>query len=370
VRDEQGRKMSKTIGNVVDPLTVMDEYGTDALRFTLLTGATPGNDMNLSISRVASNRNFANKIWNAARFVISHLETWHTWPREPLIEIEDDLPSRWIRSRLHRTIADVTRLMDDYQFGQAGTLAYDFLWGEYCDWYLEMSKLVLAGDDIAARQNTLATLVTVLDQALRLLHPFVPFVSEAVWQHLKNAGGEFTELWPKALIIADWPEGGDPDEDAEARINLLIDMVRAIRNARTENKVEAGRKIAATIVVGALQEELVPYADIVARLANVDEEKLFFESELSEKPANSQALVVPGAEIYLALEGMIDLDKERMRIEKEIEQTEGEIVKTEKLLSGNFASRAPAAVVEKERAKLADAQARREKLVERLKSLL
>ena len=160
VRDEQGRKMSKTTGNVVDPLIVMDEYGTDALRFTLLTGATPGNNMNLSISRVASNRNFANKIWNAARFVIGHLDAWNTLPREALTEIEDDLPARWIRSRLNRTIVDVTRLMDDYQFGQAGTLAYDFLWGEYCDWYLEMSKLVLAGEDLAARKNTLRTLVT------------------------------------------------------------------------------------------------------------------------------------------------------------------------------------------------------------------
>jgi valyl-tRNA synthetase len=334
-----------------------------------LTGATPGNDMNLSISRVASNRNFANKIWNAARFVIGHLDAWNSLPKEALTEIADDLPARWIRSRLSRTIADVSRLMDDYQFGQAGTLAYDFLWGEYCDWYLEMSKLVLAGDDLAARKNTLRTLVYVLDQALRLLHPFVPFVSEEVWQHLKAAGGEFTALWPPALIIADWPEAGDADPDAEAQVNLLSDIVRAIRNARTENKVEAGRKIAATVVVGALHEELVPHADIVARLANVDEEKLFFEPELSEKPANSLALVVQGAEIYLALEGLLDLDKERLRLEKEVEQAESEIVKTEKLLSGNFASRAPAAVVEKERAKLTDAQARREKLMERLKSL-
>ena len=369
VRDEHGRKMSKTAGNVVDPLTVMDEYGTDALRFTLLTGATPGNDMNLSISRVASNRNFANKIWNAARFVIGNLDMWNAAPRDDFREIALDLPSRWILSRLNRTIADVTRLMDDYQFGQAGTLAYDFLWGDYCDWYLEMSKLVLNGEDQAAKANTLETLVQVLDRSLRLLHPFVPFVSEEVWQHLKFAGGKLAPFWPEALIIADWPESGEPDAEAEARVGLLIEIVRSIRNARVEYKVESSRKIAATIIVGDLQEELVPHAGIIARLANVDEEQLFIEQALSEKPQNALALVVPGADIYLSLEGMLDLTKARARLEKELQQAEAEIFKTEKLLSGNFASRAPASVVEKERAKLAEAYARRTKLDERLKSI-
>ena len=280
-----------------------------------------------------------------------------------------DLPSRWILSRLNRTIADVTRLMDDYQFGQAGTLAYDFLWGDYCDWYLEMSKLVLNGEDQAAKANTLETLVQVLDRSLRLLHPFVPFVSEEVWQHLKAAGGELAPFWPEALIIAEWPEGGETDAEAEARVGLLIEIVRTIRNARAENKVEAGRKIAATIVVGDLREELVPHAGIIARLANVDEEQLFIEQSMSDKPQNALALVVPGADIYLSLEGMVDPGKERTRLEKELEQTETEIFKTEKLLSGSFASRAPAAVVEKERAKLAEAYERRTKLDERLKSM-
>jgi valyl-tRNA synthetase len=370
VRDEQGRKMSKTAGNVVDPVTVMDEYGTDALRFTLLTGATPGNDMNLSIGRVASNRNFANKIWNAARFVIGNLDTWRTAARDPFREISLDLPSRWILSRLNRTIADATRLMDDYQFGQAGTLAYDFVWGDYCDWYLEMSKLVLNAEDQAAKANTLKTLVRVLDQSLRLLHPFVPFVSEEVWQHLKAAAQELEPSWPEALIIAEWPEGGAFDTEAEARIGLLIEIVRTIRNARAENKVEPSRKISATIVVGGLQEELVPHAGIIARLANVDEEQLFIEHSLSEKPQNALALVVSGADIYLSLEGLLDRSKERARLEKDLRQAAGDIFKTEKLLSGSFASRAPANVVEKERAKLAEAYELRKKLEERLKSIL
>ncbi len=378
VRDEHGRKMSKTLGNVTDPLTVMDEFGTDALRFTLLTGGTPGNDLNLAISRVASNRNFANKLWNAARFVIGNLnvtadggrrtvddEARTTTDERPITDeyVERyDLPSRWIRSRLNRTIHDVTGLLDDYQFGQAGTLAYEFVWGEYCDWYVEMSKLTLNGDDAAAKHNTLATLVHVLDQSLRLLHPFVPFVTEEVWQHLKRAGGEFTEDWDDALMISDWPKGGGFDDDAEQRINMLIEIVRAIRNARVEKKVEPSKKIAATIVVGDLQEEFAPLAEMIARLANVDEEQLYIETSITDKPKDSLALVVPGAEIYLSLAGMVDVGKERDRLEKELQQAEGDIIRLEKLLSGSFAERAPANVVEKERARLADAYARREKL--------
>ncbi|MCA1552947.1 MAG: valine--tRNA ligase, partial [Chloroflexi bacterium] len=345
VRDEQGRKMSKTTGNVVDPLTVMDEYGTDALRFTLLTGSTPGNDMNLAISRVASNRNFANKIWNAARFVIGHLDN----PRDrmPDDHVEQyDLPSRWIRSRLNGTTREVTRLMEEYQFGQAGTLAYEFVWNEYCDWYVEMSKLVLSGDDAAAKHNTLSTLVHVLDRSLRLLHPFVPFVTEEVWQHLKAAAGEFAADWGPALIVANWPHAGTVDETAEARMNSLIEIVRAIRNARAEKRVEPSQKVAATIVVGDLQEEFASVADIIARMANVDESQLYIESSTADKPKNSLALVAPGAEIYLSLEGMVDVGEERDRLEKELRQAEDEIIRLEKLLSGSFAERAPKAVVE------------------------
>src|SRR5438105_6735220 len=195
-----------------------------------------------------------------------------------------DLPSRWIRSRLNRTIHDVTRLLDEYQFGQAGTLAYEFLWGEYCDWYLEMSKLVLGADDAAAKHNTLSMLVHVLDQSLRLLHPFVPYVTEEVWQHLKRAGGRFTAEWQPALMISDWPKGGAFDAGAEARINTLVEIVRAIRNARTEKKVEPSLRLGATIVVGDLQEEFAPLAAIIARLANVDEERLFIENALPRNP--------------------------------------------------------------------------------------
>ncbi|MBI5877169.1 MAG: valine--tRNA ligase [Chloroflexi bacterium] len=370
VRDEQGRKMSKTLNNVVNPLTVMDEYGTDALRFTLLTSSTPGNDLNLAISRVASNRNFANKIWNAARFVVGHLRSHTPENHEPFVE-SYDLPSRWIRSRFESVAADVTRLMEDYQFGQAGQLAYDFVWGEFCDWYVEISKLALNGDDLAAKHNTLTTLVQVLDGSLRLLHPFVPFVTEEVWGHLREAGGDLTQDWPPALMIAQWPQGSIDvaDTDAESHMALVIDIVRSIRNARTDYKLDPNRKIGATIVVGDLHNELVPYAEMIARLGGLDDEKLYIEATLPEKPAKSLALVVRGAEVFLALDELVDVNKERERLEKEIKQAEADIFKTEKLLSGDFAGRAPAAVVEKERAKLVDTRDRREKLLARLKGL-
>ncbi|MFQ5410479.1 MAG: valine--tRNA ligase, partial [Anaerolineales bacterium] len=239
VRDEQGRKMSKTTGNVVDPLVVMDEFGTDALRFTLLTGSTPGNDTNLSIERVKSNRNFANKIWNAARFVIGRLENVQSdAPAGRTLSIAD----KWILKRLDKTIANATRLIENYQFGQAGSLAYEFIWGEYADWYLEVAKQQL--DDKSAAHTTARTLVTVLDQTLRLLHPYVPFVTEEIWQHLKaacEASGANLQPeggWPEALIIAPWPrpefsarvEGADA---AEASFTLVMELARAIRRARS-----------------------------------------------------------------------------------------------------------------------------------------
>jgi valyl-tRNA synthetase len=375
VRDEHGRKMSKTLNNVVDPLTVMDEYGADALRFTLLTSGTPGNDLNLALSRVASNRNFANKIWNAARFVIGYLEQNSNWElgigNSQFPIPNSQLPEKWILSRLHRTIADVTRLMDEYQFGQAGTLAYDFLWGAYCDWYVEMSKLVLNGDDETAKRNTLATLVLILDQSLRLLHPFVPFVSEEVWQHLKKAAGPLASAWGDALIIADWPKANEQliDASAEASIGAFIEAVRIIRNARAEQKVEPTRKITALIAAGEQQATVSALRNTLARLAGLDMQTLKIETALMTKPANALTLVASGMEIYLPLAGMLDADKERERLRKELAQAESDVTKAEKLLDSDFAKRAPAAVVEKERAKLAEAQDRRAKLQERITAL-
>jgi valyl-tRNA synthetase len=373
VRDGDGRKMSKTLGNVIDPLQVMDEYGTDALRFTLLTGATPGNDMNLSLQRVEGNRNFANKLWNAARFIITNLDKC---PQEkPATHstgaVPAPLPDRWIRARLAQTIADVNRLFENYQYGEAGRQVHEFFWSEFADWYIEIAKLQLAeGGDRA--WHTLDTLVTVLDQCMRLLHPFTPYVTEEIWQHLRQAcltpgrpspeGG-----WPDALIIAQWPAAsGAGDAQAVADFSHIMEIVRAIRNARAENKVEMGRKIAATIVAGDREKLFTGQRDVIARLASLEPLQFRIFAELPEKPKQAVAMVIEGTEIYLPLAGMVDMAAEQGRLTKEIADLDKQIAKLEGLLASDFANKAPAAVVEKERARLASIKESRAKLAERL----
>ena len=238
VRDSIGRKMSKTYDNVIDPIEVMDEFGTDALRFTLLTGSTPGNDMNLSIDRVRANRNFANKIWNATRFVLGNLPEDFSYTGLPDAN-QLDLSDRWVLHRLNHIIETATRLYDNYQFGEAGRQTYEFLWGDFADWYIEAAKPRLRGDN---PDPVLQTLVYVLDQTLRLLHPFIPFVTEELWQHIPHTKDEVP-----ALIIAAWPQARPQFDapDAAATFERLRDSVRAIRNARSEYNVDPGRKIAA-----------------------------------------------------------------------------------------------------------------------------
>jgi valyl-tRNA synthetase len=377
VRDEQGQKMSRSKGNVIDPLEVIDEYGSDALRFTLLTGSTPGNDVNLSLTRVEANRNFANKIWNAARFVISNQGGRESGNRDaaqiPDFLITDSLVSlpladRWILSRHNRLIQNVTRLMEDWQFGEAGRQIYDFLWGEYCDWFLEISKIRLYGEDEEAKDTARQVLVHVFDRTLRLLHPFMPFVTEEIWQHLKGSGT--SEQWPEALIVAPWPEPGPTDETAEAAMALIMEMVRAIRNARAEYTVEPGRRIEAVIAAGEEYDLLTSQRDILITLSRLDAERLHIARTLKEKPTQALALVVRGVEIYLPLAGMVDLEKERQRLNAEIEEVTKGIAGSGKLLANeDFLAKAPAQVVEREREKLAGYRQRQVKLQERLQSL-
>ncbi|MDP7545540.1 MAG: class I tRNA ligase family protein, partial [Anaerolineales bacterium] len=224
------------LGNVIDPLQVMDEYGTDALRFTLLTGSTPGNDMNLSLERVKANRNFANKIWNAARYVIGKLGSLPA--EEEAAASPPTLSDRWILARLDQTIADCTRLIGKHQYGQAGSAAYEFVWSEYADWYLEVSKQQLKQPRTAL--TTARTLVSGLDDTLRLLHPYVPFVTEEIWQHLKTAAGERFAPdggWPDALIVAPWPEvKTTPPRDDDIADFHAFDGHRARHSQRTLRK--------------------------------------------------------------------------------------------------------------------------------------
>jgi valyl-tRNA synthetase len=370
VRDERSQKMSRSKGTGVDPLEVMDEYGTDALRFTLLTGSTPGNDVNLSLTRVEANRNFANKIWNATRFVISVLaakrlsgQAFQPLNAETLRRHDAmTLSDRWILSRHNRLIENVTRLMEDWQFGEAGRQIYDFLWGEYCDWFLEMSKIRLYGEDEEAKDTARQVLVHVFDRTLRLLHPFMPFVTEEIWQHLPHEG--------EALIVAPWPEAGPMDEAAEAQMALIMEIVRAIRNARAEQKVEPGRRIEAIIAAGEEYELLSGQRDILITSARLDADRLHIARTLEEKPAQALALVVGGVEVYLPLAGMVDLEKERQRLSAEIKEVTQAIARSERLLANeDFLAKAPAQVVEREREKLASYRQRQAKLQERLESL-
>ncbi|MCC7359010.1 MAG: valine--tRNA ligase [Anaerolineales bacterium] len=352
IRDADGRKMSKSIGNVIDPREVMDDFGTDALRFTLLTAGTPGNDLNLSLQRVESNRNFANKIWNMARFVAGNLNG-------PLARFDPAAPraalplaDRWIVARLDQTTADVTRLLDRYEFGQAGTLISEFLWGDYADWYIEAAKVPLADvNDPQAQARTRGLLVYVLDQGLRLLHPFVPFVTEAVWQHLPRAAGD-----APALIVASWPKPAALDHEALAQFGHFQELVRAIRNVRSEKKVEPNRRIAATIIAGERAGWLAGLRPIFVTLAKLDVANLRIVHQAPEKPAQAIGLVVNATEVYLPLEGLVDQTAERERLTKELADLERQIQKSEALLASDFAGKAPAAVVKKERAKLAAIQ--------------
>jgi len=363
IRDEHGRKMSKSYGNVIDPLRVMEELGTDALRFTLLVGSTPGNDMNLSLKKVEANRNFANKIWNAGRFVISALSSLP--PEADLLQTASSeynwtLADSWIWARLQTLVRDVERLFQSLQYGEAGRQIYEFFWGDLADWYVEIAKLQLnQGNERAIR--TAYALVRILDTSLRLLHPFTPFVTEDLWGHLKKAVqssplGAVLNDWPEALIIAPWPmpraeEGWEAQSASD--FNLVQEIVRAIRNIRSEKNVKLGRRIPAILVSQSTAALLGAQSPAIAALAGLDLENLQILESIAAKPEGHIALVVGPVEIFLPLAGMIDSQEEHARLEKELASIQEQITRLETLLSGSFAEKAPPTVVQKEREKLA-----------------
>lgn len=374
VRDEHGRKMSKTIGNVIDPLDVMDEFGTDALRFTLLTGSTPGNDMNLSLQRVEANRNFANKLWNAGRLVQMAFDKA---PVEPKDSPEPTMADRWIETRLNGLLRNVDRLFNNYQYSEAGRQIYEFFWGEFADWYLEIAKLQL--DDGGDRAwLTARTMASILDTCLRLLHPYTPYVTEELWGILKGACQDQPSRyaprdgWEKALIVAQWPEPptkvSEEDQIVE-RFSVIRDLVRAIRNLRSERRVEPARKIGAIIIGGELTDLLNSSRQAIAVLAKLDPEQLQIHSSLTDAPPESVPLVVGPIEAYLPLAGMVDQAAERARLTKELDEVNGQIKRIKKLLAGPFSDRAPKDVVQKERKKLASLQESAIKITGQLKSL-
>jgi len=378
IRDELGRKVSKSLDNGLDPLETIDAYGSDALRFTLITSSTPGNDIVLNPHRIEGNRNFGNKIWNAGRFVIMQTADF-TGPMPSLDDIKPrTLADRWIISRAHQLAADVTRLMNEYQFGEAGRQIYDFFWSDFCDWYLEIAKVQMAGEgDTPARATTAAILRAVLDRSLRLLHPFMPFVTEEVWQYLIGAGGidgieadqgdgavrrEIAMPRP-ALIVARWPEANlrQIDERALADFALLRETTTPIRAARSQLNVEPARRIPAVIVAGAKAKLLKEQTPLMTQLARIETPEIV--AKLAKKPEQAMSLLVQSVEIYLPLAGLIDLDKEVKRIDGEIAKVQADIERIQgKLANEQFVSRAKPEVVQTERDRLAAAREAQAKL--------
>ncbi len=375
IRDEHGRKMSKTYGNVIDPLVVMDELGTDALRFTLLVGSAPGNDMNLAVSRVEANRNFANKVWNAGRFVVTAINTL-TPSSAPLSLSERGdggegwtLADSWVWAKLQELVRNVERLFQNFQYGEAGRQIYEFFWSDFADWYVEIAKGQLAEGGTRAYTTT-QTLARVLDISLRLLHPFTPFVTEELWGHLRRALldsplADLTKDWPEVLIIAPWPEpraeeGWEADKIAD--FALLQEIVRSIRNLRAEKSVAPSKRIAALFAGGRKTSLLNEQAKVLAALAGLDEAQMEITASFKEKLEGVAALVIGPVEVYLPLAGMVDLEEERARLQKDLAETEAQIARLEKLLAGDFARKAPEAVVAKEREKLVAYQATAEKI--------
>ena len=357
IRDEKGQKMSKSKENVIDPLEVMDKLGTDALRFTLLVGSTPGNDMNLSLKKVEANRNFANKLWNAGRFLIGHLDAM---PAQADRESEWTLADRWILARLRQLTETVNGLFENYQFGEAGRQIFDFFWTEFADWYVEISKdQISEGGDRA--YYTIQTLVRVFDTSLRFLHPFTPFVTEALWGHLKSACMETSSTlapeggWEDALIIARWPE---PllqevwENQAVADFELIQEMVRAIRNIRAEYKVQPGHHIACTISAAGKADVISAQQQTFFSLAGIDPDAFSIVEAPLEPAEDRISLVVAPVEISLPLAGLVDVAAERERLEKELAEAEEQIIRLEKLLTSPFAAKAPSEVVDKEQEKL------------------
>jgi len=371
IRDEKGVKMSKTKNNAIDPLEVMDAMGTDALRFTLLVGSTPGNDMNISVKKVEANRNFANKVWNIGRFVISAVDRAGEKPIEAPVWT---LPDSWIWARLKQVVNSVNALFENYQFGEAGKQIYEFFWSEFADWYLEASKRQLSeGGDRA--YFTAYGLAQVLDVMLRLLHPFTPYVTEALWGYLKQAcldAGlpmKTKEGWEEALILARWPERMEMEgwEDEIIKdFNTTQDLIRAIRNLRSEYKIEPSRKLHAVFVSAEQQILLESQKLVLCDLAGLDADLTEIRVEKPDEQSGMAGLVVNEIEIFVQLADAKDDAAEEDRLRKELAELESQVARLEGLLASPFAQKAPDKIVQAEREKLETYKVSVEKLRARL----
>ncbi len=346
VRDAEGRKMSKSLGNGVDPMDVIGQYGADSLRYFLATGSSPGQDLRYTTEKVEATWNFINKIWNASRFALMNMEglTYEEIDLTGELSVAD----KWILSRLNHTIERVTTLSDKYEFGEVGRELYNFIWDDFCSWYIEMAKLPLYGEDEAAKKTTRSVLAYVLDQTMRLLHPFMPFVTEEIWQHLPHAG--------ESITVAAWPVVR-PEFDFEAEagdMKLLMDIIRSVRNIRAEVNTPMSKQV--PLYISAKDE---------ATAAVLESNKAYIEKFCNpetleigvgiEAPGQTMSAVVSGAELFLPLAGLINVEEEVARLQKELEKWAKEVkLVTGKLSNEKFVSKAPEALVNAEREKLAD----------------
>ncbi|MEO3947165.1 valine--tRNA ligase [Gorillibacterium sp. CAU 1737] len=361
VRDAEGRKMSKSLGNGVDPLEVIEQYGADAMRYMLSTGITPGQDMRFRMERVEQARNFANKIWNASRFVRMNLGDLKA--EEVRLTGKLGTADRWILHRLNETAKEVTRLLDAYEFGETGRVLYNFIWDDLCDWYIEFSKLSLYGEDEEAKAATRSVLAYVLDRTLRLLHPFMPFLTEEIWQHLPHEG--------ETITLAAWPEydASFEAEEAVREMELLMGIIRSVRNIRAEVNVPMSKKIdllirPADAANTAILERNETY---LRRFCGTNQFEIGLELTAPDK---AMSAVVTGADLFLPLSGLIDIAQELARLNKELATLQGEVDRIEKKLANEgFVAKAPAKVIEEEKAKLADYAEKRGKVAARLQEL-
>ena len=341
VRDEQGRKMSKSLGNGVDPLEVIDKYGADALRFTLATGNSPGNDMRYSDKRVEASRNFANKIWNASRFVMMNLDEdiEYGLPNKEELMLED----KWILDRYNTVVREVTENLDKFELGVAVAKLYDFIWDEYCDWYIEFVKPRLYDDDCKTNKAAKQTLSYVLSNTLKLLHPFMPFITEEIWQKLPHEG--------ESIVISEWPKYNEDlsfGSQAES-MEMIKNALKALRNKRTEMNIPPSKK-AKLFIVTDYEEAFSAGSVFFEKLAGASE--VCVKNNRDGVPDNAVSCVAFGAQMFMPVDDLVNREEEIARLEKEKKRLEGEIKRVEgKLSNQGFVAKAPAQVIEEERKK-------------------
>lgn len=358
VRDAEGKKMSKSKGNVIDPLEVMDDFGTDAFRFTLAALAAQGRDIKLSEERIEGYRHFVNKIWNSARFVIMNLENGQEAEKE---EVVLNLPERWVLTRLSQVSEEVTHALEEYRFNDAASLGYQFLWHEFCDWYLEMAKTGLYGDDESLKRSTRYVLRVVLQAVLKLVHPFMPYVTEEIWERLPGADG--------SIMVAKFPEASEfkTDEQALREMDVLMGLITGVRNIRGEMGINPSTKLDTLVDIPDTQDAEIVRANAVhvQNLARV--ESVVIDSN-APKPEASATAVFGENQVHVQLKGLMDFEEEKKRLMKQIKSLEKDIGAADKKLKNKqFLEKAPANIVEEVREKVETMRAKRNKLNQNLK---